>query len=62
MGREWHDETALALGAGIATGTIDPVELTEHFLARIATDDPKHLTYLRTTPARARKWELPPCG
>ncbi len=54
MGREWHDETALGLGAGIATGTIDPVELTEHFLARIATHDPKHLTYLRTTPARAR--------
>lgn len=54
MGKDWHDMTALALGAGIAKGAIDPVELTEHFLARIAAHDPKRLTYLRTTPARAR--------
>lgn len=54
MGKEWHEQTALELGASIAKGAIDPVELTEHFLARIAVHDPKHLTYLRTTPARAR--------
>ncbi len=53
MGKAWHEQTALELGAGIGGGAIDPVELTEHFLARIAAHDPKHLTYLRTTPGRA---------
>jgi len=55
MGREWHEQTALELGAGIGAGTIDPVELTEHFLARIAAHDQDHAIYLRTTPARARE-------
>ncbi|MSO74735.1 MAG: amidase [Alphaproteobacteria bacterium] len=54
MSKNWHEQTALALGAGISNGTIDPVDLTEHFLARIAAHDPKKRTYLRTTPARAR--------
>ncbi|MGD9537777.1 MAG: amidase [Alphaproteobacteria bacterium] len=54
MSGNWHEETALALGAGIAKGRIDPVELTEHFLERIAKHDPERRTYLRTTPARAR--------
>ncbi len=45
--------TALALGRGIAEGAIDPVELTQHFLDRIAEFDPEHAVYLRTTPERA---------
>ncbi len=54
MSKEWHEQSALELGAGIGNGAIDPVELTEHFLTRIAAHDPTHLTYLRTTPVRAR--------
>lgn len=54
MAEAWHDMTALELGAAIADGMIDPVALTEHFLDRIATDDPDHLVYLRLTPERAR--------
>lgn len=54
MSRAWHEQTALELGAGIASGAIDAVELTEHFLARIAEIDKDHAIYLRTTPARAR--------
>lgn len=54
MAEAWHDMTALALGSGIASGAIDPVALTEHFLDRIAADDPDHLVYLRLTPERAR--------
>ncbi|MFQ5783498.1 MAG: amidase family protein [Alphaproteobacteria bacterium] len=54
MTREWHDMTALELGAGIGQGQIDPVTLAEHFLERIAAQDPEHAIYLRTTPDRAR--------
>lgn len=54
MNRSWHEMTALDLGRGIAAGAIDPVELAEHFLARIAEHDGDHLIYLRTTPERAR--------
>ncbi|MBL26527.1 MAG: amidase [Rhodospirillaceae bacterium] len=53
MTRAWQDSTALELGRGIAAGSIDPVELTEFFLDRIAQDDPNHLVYLRTTRDRA---------
>jgi aspartyl-tRNA(Asn)/glutamyl-tRNA(Gln) amidotransferase subunit A len=54
MSKAWHEQTALELGTAIGKGTIDPVELTEHFLARIAEHDKAHTIYLRTTPARAR--------
>jgi len=54
MGKQWHEKTAMALGAGIAGGSIDPVELAEHFLARIAEQDPEHLIFIRMDPARTR--------
>ncbi len=50
----WHEMTALALGAAIQNGQIDPIDLTEHFLARIEAQDPEHRVYIRTTAARAR--------
>ncbi|MDE0944155.1 MAG: amidase family protein [Alphaproteobacteria bacterium] len=50
----WHEMTALALGAAIQNGQIDPVDLTEHFLSRIAAEDPDHRVYIRTTADRAR--------
>jgi len=50
----WHDMTALELGAGIGNGTIDPVDLTDHFLERIKAHDGEHKVYLRPTPERAR--------
>ncbi|MEE8202443.1 MAG: amidase, partial [Alphaproteobacteria bacterium] len=53
MARDWHEMSALALGAGIDAGRIDPVALTEHFLERIAAADGEHAIYLRTTPERA---------
>ena len=46
--------SALALGDAIGRGEIDPVTLTEHFLARIEHIDTKHEIYLRTTPERAQ--------
>ncbi len=46
--------TACALGDAIERGTIDPCDLTEHFLARIAAVDSDHAIYLRTTGSRAR--------
>ena len=49
----WHEMTALELGAGIAGGGIDAVELTEHFLARIDREDPDHDIFIRATPERA---------
>jgi aspartyl-tRNA(Asn)/glutamyl-tRNA(Gln) amidotransferase subunit A len=54
MGEEWHRQTACELGDGIGHGDIDPRDLCEHFLARIAAQDPDHLIYLRTTVDRAR--------
>jgi aspartyl-tRNA(Asn)/glutamyl-tRNA(Gln) amidotransferase subunit A len=50
--------TALELGAGIASGEIDPVDLTEHFLARIEKFDPDRKVYLQTTAGRAREEAL----
>ena len=46
--------TALDLGAGIASGDIDPVPLAEHFLARIEAEDTDHAIYIQATPKRAR--------
>ena len=59
MTQPWHEMTALALGTAIDDGTIDPVALTEHYLARIENDDADHTVYIRTTPERAsalRAW------
>ena len=39
MADNWHDMTALQLGARIEAGGIDPADLAEHFLARIAEGD-----------------------
>jgi len=46
--------TALALGAAIAEGDIDPVELTESYLDRIVTEDTDHTVFLTVTADRAR--------
>jgi len=46
--------TALELGAGIAEKQIDPVALTDHFLARIEAGDGERRVYITPTPARAR--------
>ncbi|MDF1720990.1 MAG: amidase family protein [Minwuia sp.] len=45
--------TALELGAGVGAGTLDPVAITEHFLARIEDMDADHTIYIRTTGDRA---------
>ena len=50
----WHEMTALALGAAIADKSIDAVDLTEHFLDRMAREDPDHRVYIRATAQRAR--------
>ena len=54
MSGEWHRMSALALGAGIEGGAIDPRALTEFFLERIEEVDGDHAIYLRITAARAR--------
>jgi len=54
MTQAWHEQTALALGRGIATGDIDPVDLADHFLDRIAAQDPDHQIFVRLTADRAR--------
>ena len=53
MTKPWHEMTALALGAAIGDGVIDPVALTEHFLARIDAEDGDHTVYITTTADRA---------
>ena len=50
----WHEMTGTALGEGIAAGAIDPVELAEFFLDRIAAEDPDRLVFIRMDPARTR--------
>ena len=46
--------TALELGAAIQKQSIDPVDLAEYFLDRIAAKDPGHRIYIRATVDRAR--------
>ena len=53
MKDEWHDLTATALGKSIARGEIGPVELTQHFLARIKANDADRRVYVRITEERA---------
>jgi aspartyl-tRNA(Asn)/glutamyl-tRNA(Gln) amidotransferase subunit A len=50
----WHRMTALALGAAIQNRSIDPIDLTEHFLTRMKQEDPDHRVYIRATAERAR--------
>jgi aspartyl-tRNA(Asn)/glutamyl-tRNA(Gln) amidotransferase subunit A len=54
MTRNWLTQTASELGRGIATGQIDPAELTECYLDAIAQQDLSPRIYARTTPDRAR--------
>ncbi|MDP6345185.1 MAG: amidase family protein [Alphaproteobacteria bacterium] len=50
----WHEMTALDLGAAIGRSEIDPVDLADHFLGRIASEDASHQVYINATPERAR--------
>ena len=54
MSAEWHRMSALALGASVESGAIDPRALTEHFLERIEAADGDRTIYLRLTGGRAR--------
>ncbi len=53
MEKQIHEMTALELGSGVASGALDPVAITEHFLARIDAMDADHKIYVRTTAERA---------
>lgn len=52
---ELHDLTALEQAAGIRSGELSPVELTEHYLARIDRLDDTLGAFLTRTPEIARK-------
>ena len=53
MTEKYHTMTALELGAAIGEGEIDPVELAEYFLVRIAKRDPEHKVFITVTGERA---------
>ncbi len=50
----WHDMTALQLGREMAAGAIDPVDLAEHFLERIASLDGDGRIFIRLVRDRTR--------
>jgi aspartyl-tRNA(Asn)/glutamyl-tRNA(Gln) amidotransferase subunit A len=54
MRKNWGNLTASDLGAAIGRGKINPVELTEYFLDKIAGHPNGAQIYARTTPGRAR--------
>ena len=54
MSKTWTNMTATDLGRAIDKGTINPVELCEAFLDKIASHPLASRIYARTTPARAR--------
>ena len=54
MSKTWTNMTAADLGRAIDKGTINPVELCEAFLDKIASHPLVSRIYARTTPARAR--------
>jgi aspartyl-tRNA(Asn)/glutamyl-tRNA(Gln) amidotransferase subunit A len=54
MSKTWTNMTAADLGRAIDKGTINPVELCECFLDKIANHPLASRIYARTTPARAR--------
>src|SRR6185295_12136511 len=51
--RPWHEMTALELGAAIGAGRADPVELTQHFLARTKASPHGKAVYIALTEGRA---------
>ncbi len=51
---DWHSMSAADLGRGIEAGAIDPVDLTESFLAAIEAHAAGRRIYARATAARAR--------
>lgn len=52
--QRWQRMSAASLGRSIERGDIDPVDLTEHFLAAIAAHPMADRIYARLTPDRAR--------
>ncbi|MDB5664396.1 MAG: amidase [Cypionkella sp.] len=54
MSNTWSNMTAAELGREIGKGCINPVELTEFFLERIAIHEHSTRIYARPTPTRAR--------
>lgn len=54
MSKTWTNMTAADLGRAIDKGIINPVELCEAFLDKIASHPLASRIYARTTPARAR--------
>ena len=54
MNNIWSNMTAADLGKDIGSGRINPVELTEFFLDRIASHSDSGRIYARTTTVRAR--------
>ncbi|MDP3962076.1 MAG: amidase family protein [Pseudorhodobacter sp.] len=58
----WRGMTAGDLGRGVAAGKIDPVELTEAYLAAIAAHPDGARIYARTTPRRARAMAMAAAG
>ena len=54
MSKTWSNMTAADLGREIGAGRINPVELTEVFLEKIAVHEVSDRIYARVTPARAR--------
>ncbi|MFD7664561.1 amidase [Streptomyces sp. NPDC059788] len=52
---ELHDLTALEQAAGVRTGELSPVEITEHYLARAGELDATLGAFLTRTPDLARK-------
>ncbi len=54
MSKTWSNMTAAELGREIGKGRINPVELTEFFLEKIAIHEHSTRIYARPTPTRAR--------
>lgn len=54
MSNTWSNMTAADLGRAIGKGSINPVELTEFFLEKIAIHPLSPRIYARATPVRAR--------
>ncbi|WP_339830719.1 amidase [uncultured Parvibaculum sp.] len=51
---DWHRMSALELGRLFESGSADPREVTDDFLARANAADPAHRIYVRLLEARAR--------
>ena len=62
MADAWRAMTAGDLGRGIGAGKIDPVDLTEAYLAAIAAHPDGARIYARTTPRRARAMAMAAAG